>query len=298
MTRTIGAFLSFTGVLTLLLAITSPAAAQRGPRGTPIRGANATGARPVAVTGIITAISSTAGTLSITSFGQTGGTAVNLTITSSTAINIDGTTGQGLANLVLGMPASAVYQASGGVNTALQINASSKARVTGSITAVTPASGSTTIGTVTVTPADGSAVTLNVNLGSGAGTTTVRLDGSAVTSLTSLLPGMHAKAEYRVTSSGNNATHLHVNDMIRLHGTISAVMLSAGSTTTGTVTINPASGSAVIVTVNLGNGTTATLNGSSITALNTLASGMRLEVRYQVSSSGNIVSFLKARSGS
>jgi len=250
------------------------------------------------VSGTITAVSATAGTLAITYGGQANGAAVNLTVTSSTAITIDGTTSQGLANLVVGMRAMVVYQASSGVNTALQINASSKARVAGTVTTVTPAAGSTMMGTVTLTPADASAVTLTVNLGSGSGSTTVSLDGSAVTALGSLLPGMRAKSVYQITSNGNNAIQIHADDMIRLHGTITAVTLSTGSTTNGTVTITPASGSAVNLNVTLGNGTTVTLNGSTVTALSSLSSGMRVEARYQVTSSGDNASFLRARSGS
>jgi hypothetical protein len=327
------------------------------------------------VIGTITTLSASSGTLAISPGGQDSSSPVNLTTVASTVISVDGSTVPGLAALAVGMRVTAVYQVNNGVNTALRINASSKAQISGiiksvsadgntlsivlsgqsagavisitltgttgvslsgarsqassllpgmeiraycqigssgitatqiqahdklhvagTITAVTAASGSTTAGTITLTPANDTSVNLNVDLGSGSGVVT--LDGNTVTALASLLPGTHAKATYQLTGTGNNVIRMHVSDMLRVHGTISAVTIAAGSTTAGIVTITPTQGTPVNLNVNLGSKTTLRVNGSAVTTLNSLQSGMRVEARYQVTGDGNNATSLSARSGS
>lgn len=274
--------------IVIVLGTGSPAFTQRVQRAAPNRTGNTTVVRPLAVTGTVTAISTTAGTLTITPAGQANNQAVNLTVTSSTAISIDGTTGQSLANLVAGMSAVAVYQAAGGINTALQIRASSKVLIAGTITAISP-DGST----LTITPSGNNASPATVTVSSG---TSVCLNGSKGQNTSSLVPGMQVKLDCQLGSTGTSATQIQASDKLHVRGTITAVALATGSTTSGVVTITPANGNAVSLNVDLNNGTTVTFNGTAVTSLNGLAVGMRAEARYQVTSSGNNASVLKVRS--
>jgi hypothetical protein len=244
------------------------------------------------VSGTITALASDGSKLRITPDSAT--TAIKLAITSSTVIRVDNVKGQTAANLVVGMRAKATYQLTSTGNNATQIDASDKLHVDGTIAAVTLSTTSTTTGTVTVTPVNGSAVTLNINLGNGNGTTTVKLDDTAVTSLATLLPGMRVKAHYQLTSTGNNATRIDASDQFRVHGTITALTPLAGSTTAGTLTVTPNNSSAVTLNVDVGNGTTVSVSGATVTTLNSLATGMRVEARYQLTSFGNNASLVKA----
>jgi hypothetical protein len=162
----------------------------------------------VRIAGTITAVSSDGTTVTVTPSGQANSPTIDVTIVTGTAISLDGTKGKTAAHLLPGMMIQADCQMGATNSTAMQIQASGLLRVQGTISALTPATGSTTAGTVTIASANGSTTALNVDLSNG---TTVTLDGSAVVALSSLSTGMRAEARYQVTSSGNKASTLRVH---------------------------------------------------------------------------------------
>jgi hypothetical protein len=129
-----------------------------------------------------------------------------------------------------------------------QKSGSKSAVVRGTITAI---SGSTVPGTVTITPQNGPAVTVNVT----ANTKITRNRQTAT--LADLQKNDKATAVY---DASNNALvlHAHIQTSV-VRGTITAI----SGTTTGTVTITPANGTAV--TVNITTSTKITRNGQTAT---------------------------------
>jgi hypothetical protein len=197
------------------------------------------------VKGMITKVTqpsgTTPGSIVIT---PTTGPAVTLTVTATTKISLDGVAGKTIANLTVGMTASAVYQATGtNAGTALHIAANDIFRVTGTITKVTPASG-TTPGSIVITPTTGPAVTLTVTA-----TTAISVDGVKNKTLADLAVGMQATSVYTVTGlNTGTATSIAAKSMLKVTGTITKVTQASG-TTPGSIVITPTTGPAVTLTV-------------------------------------------------
>jgi hypothetical protein len=157
----------------------------------------------VRVTGTITVVklatSTTPATVTIT---LTGGNTVTLTVTANTKISVNGVGGKAVTDLFVGMPAEATYQVTATAYNALRIEASDMARVTGTITAVTPA-GKTTPALVTITPTGGNTATLTVTAN-----TKISVNGVGGKAVTDLLVGMPAEATYQVTATAYNALRI------------------------------------------------------------------------------------------
>ena len=257
-------------------------AQQRSPRVNPNRSGSTTFTRPQVVTGTITAVSSTGNTLTVTPAQPSNSTALTLTVTANTAISLDGVTGKGLANLAVGMQAGVVYQTSGGVNTALQVNATDRFHVSGTITAL--ASDGSTLTITPSEPASSPAVTLNIT-----SSTAVSLDGVTGTAVSNLVVGMRARAGYQLTSSGNNATHIEASDRFRVSGTITA-LASDGSR----LAITPDSTGSTAVKMAVTTSTSIRLDDVKGKTVANLLVGMRARATYQLTSSGNNATHIEA----
>ena len=176
------------------------------------------------IDGTISAVDTTAGTVSITP--EDGGSDIVLTVNSGTVILLDGDPAA-LTDLQVGFDVEAKYDYS--TMTAMFIEADSQSKVQGVITAV-----DTSADTVTITPDEqgGSSnkpncdVVLTVN-----SSTAITLNGNPAT-LNKLQVGFGAVAKY--DASTMIATKIDADSNAEVHGTISEV-----DTTADTVTITP-----------------------------------------------------------
>jgi hypothetical protein len=231
------------------------------------------------VSGTITAIKPATATAPATvTITPAGGKPVILTVTASTAISVDGVAGKAVSDLLVGMQAQSTYQLTATANNALQIAAHDIFHVSGTITAIKPAT-ATTPATVTITPAGGKPVILTVTA-----STAISVDGVAGKAVSDLLVGMQAQAKYQLTATANNALSIDASDMLRVTGTITKIV-PATSTAPATVTITPTGGTAVTLTVAAS--TATSVDGVGGKAVSDLLVGMQAQAKYQVTATAN-----------
>jgi hypothetical protein len=226
------------------------------------------------VKGIISAVSTTASTVDIT---RSDKTTVTVTVNASTAISVDGVASKMIGDLLVGMKAQAAYKLSGTPsNLALRIDAGDTLYVKGTITTVTSPNG------LTITRFDGTTVTVTTDAN-----TAITINRVAGQMFDSLVAGMRVEVKYQVTATGNLALKIEATDLVCIEGTISAVNAMAG-----TVDVTKADKTTVTVTVNAS--TVITLEDAGRKTIADLLVGMKADVAYRATSTGNVALRIEA----
>jgi Domain of unknown function (DUF5666) len=193
--------------------------------GTPAAAAKAASrSHAVRIAGMVSAVDTTAGTISIT---PRHAGAVTLTTNSQTRLSLDGEPAK-LADILVGGAARAVYDSATKLARRIDVrSAPSLAAVAGKVTAVTASS-------LTIAPEEGSPVTLGTDAA-----TRIVVDGAAST-LSAIVVGDQARAVYDRTTlvaAAIEAESPH-HELAEIEGQVTAVTASS-------LTLAPASGAPV-----------------------------------------------------
>jgi hypothetical protein len=238
------------------------------------------------VAGTITTVpTSTGGTPGNITITTSAGQAVIIAVVTATTITVDRVAGQTIANLAVGMRAEATYKVLAGVNTAIRIEASDIFFVRGTLSTVTSTGGGA--GSIVVTQANGNTVTVNVDA-----TASITVDRVAGQTIDNLLTGMRAEVLYKVTATGNLALKIEASDLFHVRGTITTVTPSAAGDGTGSIIVTLADGTTV--TINIDTTTAITVDRVAGQTIANLVANQRAEVRYKLTSTGNLALKIEA----
>jgi hypothetical protein len=256
------AMLGLAFVLSGALA-SAPASAQRGRPGGGAPNAPRIPAGAVDLTGTITALDMTAGTVQLTT---DHGTAVTLTVNSNTQLLLNGSKTT-ITNLAVGDRAAALYQPSDKIALALAAATPRAGALSGAITAL-----DLTAGTLAITPLTGMVQTVKLTP-----QTQYRLNGQRVSS-DSLHTGLLAAVQ---TASDGTAQVVAAQTppLVDLLGTITALNVT-GTGTSAAGTVEVTTPGATSITLQIGPYTTVQIISTASSA-DKLAMGDRVMVEYE-----------------
>lgn len=197
----------------------------------------------------------------------------NILLNSSTVFMKAGATVT-VAALVLGVPVQITLTGSPATAITVQILAPQPIVVGGTVTALTPSSGTPT--SVTVQPQNSARPTINVALGTG----TLYYLGRVSTTVTSLLVGSQVQIKASGTPSMAITVEIAVPRPVEINGVVTALTPSSGTPTS--VTILPTEHHGVALNIVLGVSTVYKQAGATVTVADLLVGS-----RVQVIASGN-----------
>ena len=237
--------------------------------------AHASAKTPLVVQGTVTVLTPSSGTPTSVTIqpANPARPTENVLLSASTVYKQAGATVT-VAALVVGVPVQIVLTGSPASAAIVRILTPAPIFVGGTVTALTPSSGTPT--SVTIQPRDPKKPTLNIGLGSG----TLYYAGGVATTVASLVVGAQVELEATGTPATATVVEIEVPRPIVINGVVTALTPSSGTPTS--VTILPYGRHALAVNIALGAGTVYKQAGATVTLASLLVGS-----KVQVVASGN-----------